>query len=417
MSNGTTALAERKQGADVVGLAGTQIKTPSELAERIRAVQDQAFVLSPMAAVAAIAPGYVVNPVVVVIDPSVDAESGRGADVYYQPAIHKKHKQGDTWVPEEVSLNKNGLLKILVASGANVYPTQRLDDGTRAYYWSVMAQGDITDFDGRIRRLPPGSEEIDLRDGSPQVGGWTPEEWARNVREAEAKKAKLPENQQWKAKPEPIGGWTAERVMQARKFGLQLAESKALNRLARNLGIRQSYRIAELTAKPFVIFRASFVPDLTDPAVRMAVTQASLGARQLLYGSRPQEVATTGEPPLHHGEVGQVLDGQTVAGIEETLAKPLVTDAAPSDAAEVDFDEPSAAPAYHVKAIRQGGEWYYVETAEGPVLVTNDKAVAKGLNDLRKTGLAFEADTERVAIAGKSYAQVLETRAAGTLKL
>ncbi len=405
---GNTSLVEtRKPAADVSGLAGHQITTPQQLADRIREMHGQAHVLSPMAAVAAIAPGFVVNPVVVVIDPSVDAESGRGADVYFQAAIHKKRKTGNgEWVPDEVSLNKIGLMKILTASGANVYPTQRLDDGRRPYYWSVMAQADVTDFDGATRRLPPGSVEIDLQDGSPQIGGWTPEEWAKNVAAANAK---AKPGEEWKSKPQAIGGWTAERVMGARKFGLRLAEAKALNALARNLGVKGSYRIEEL-AKPFVIFRASYVPDASDPAVRLLLTERALGARALLYGHAPQEHPVSHGAELHHGDPTQVLD----AVVETAPARPVQTAAPPADAQEVTFDEAVAAtePVYHVKTIRQGDEWYFIETTEGQTFATSDKPTAKGFNDWRKAQVGLHIEAERVQIKGETYLQVLGAKPA-----
>ena len=421
MKQENTALVERHPSSlqGVQELAGVQIKTAADLAERIRQIQGQAFILSPMAAVAAIAPGYVVNPVVVVIDPSVDAESGAGAEVYHQSAIHKRAKRDGQWVPLEASLNKIGLLKILTAAGVNVYPTQRLDDGTRQHYWMMEAHGDVTDFDGRIRRLPPGPVEIDLRDGSPQIGGWTPEAWVEQEREADVRRAKLPKDEQWKVKAEAINGWTFERVLQARKFGLRLAAAKALNALARNLGVRQKYTLDELRAKPFVIFRASFVPDLTDPEVRRMVTAASLGARALMYpGSRPQEIAADAETVTHgHGDPAGTF--AALAEPEPEKVDEMATSAPPEDAREVDLDAKleTTTPVFHVTKMRQKGEGagaqYFAETAEGPTLFTADLGVARALNAARgkPSGLAIE--TEKVSVGGQAYRQVVSIEAGG----
>ena len=117
------ALAERETQRlqHAQSLAGEVIKTPQEYAARIRALQGQAHILSPTSAFASIAPSHVINPMIVVIDPSGDVKSGRGADVYHQRSIHKGNGRGDSYEPLEVSLNKQGLLKILANAGVNVF--------------------------------------------------------------------------------------------------------------------------------------------------------------------------------------------------------------------------------------------------------------------------------------------------------
>lgn len=424
-STQSTALAERHPLPDFTALTGTNIKTPAQLAERIRALQAHAFILSPMSAVAAIAPGYEITPVVVAIDPSVDAESGRGAEVYYQPSIHKKVKERGQWVPLEVSLNKYGLLRILGAVGVNVYPPRWLQDPTEKYLWICEVSGDVTEFDGRVRRLPAGTGSLDARDGSADIGEWTPPEWAKRVEVANAQRAKTPEAERWKVKPEPMdGGWTKERVMQVRKYGRQLAETKAMNRLARNLGVRQSYTIAELTAKPFVIMRTMFMPDMTNPRVAEMIAAVNLGARHLLYpgATAPQEVPELPEhAPVSHAHGEPALDGE-VAGVMREPAERMQTASAPQGAEEVSFDEPAAtAPdddeVYVITKLLQqktdGGARYFVETQAGVTLYTPDAALAKALHAAQKDGLARRIETERVVIAGQPYRQVLQLSAAG----
>src|SRR3990167_3172845 len=202
--NQNTALVERVEPAEtrLARLTASNIKTPQELAARIRDMQEHAFILSPMTAVAAIAPGYEITPVLVVIDPSVDPESGRGADVYHQASIHKRRKVGDRkYVPEEVSLNHYGLLKVVGAVGVNVYPTRWLSDGiTERYLWVCETDGDLIDFDGRVRRLPTGIGSLDARDGSPDIGEWTPEAWALSVWDSEARREQTPKEDRWKVR-------------------------------------------------------------------------------------------------------------------------------------------------------------------------------------------------------------------------
>jgi hypothetical protein len=407
---------------EIQDLAGIEIKTPQEFAERIRELQGQAHILSPMAAVARIAPSHVINTMVVVIDASVDAKSGRGADVYHQRAIHAGTGRGDTYRPVEVSLNKIGLLKILQASGANVYaPTREFRD---RYWWIVTHEADLLTFDGRYVRLPPGTASVDLRDGSADIGEWAPEEWARRVANADAIRERTHKDEQWKVKPDTINGWTYDRVLQSRKFGLELAETKSLNRLARNLGIKAAYTIAELQ-RPFVMFRASYVPDVSDPEVRRQLTQASLGARHLLFpGAQAQQVPSHEDAPITHGmgDPTQVFAGEVVA--ESEPAEPIETAGLPDDAEELVFDEPKAqtsANTYHVLKGAQRGKGeaaqYFFETQEGVTLYTPDLALAKALKSAVQDGQPREIPTDRVMVAGQPYRQALEVTAAGGLKL
>jgi hypothetical protein len=323
----------------------------------------------------------------------------------------------------EVSLNKIGLLHILQASGANVYaPTREFRD---RYWWIVTHEADLLTFDGRYVRLPPGTASVDLRDGSADIGEWAPEEWARRVANANAIRERTPKDEQWKVKPEPINGWTYDRVLQARKFGLELAESKSLNRLARNLGIKQAYTIAELQ-RPFVIFRASYVPDVSDPEVRRQLTQASLGARHLLFpGATAQQVPLHEDAPSTHGmgDPNQVLAGEMVAEPEQT--DPIETAGLPDDAEELAFDEPKApapsANVYHVlKGVQRGkGEAaaYFFSTREGSTIYTPDLTIAKALKAAVQDGQPREVPSDAVMVAGQRYVQALDVTTVGGLKL
>lgn len=413
------ALVERQEDR-LQAIAGVQITTAQQLYERIKQLHGQAHILSPMTAVAAIPPGHVITPVVVVIDPSVDPESGRGADVYHQPAIHKHEKIGkNDYRPLEVSLNKTGLLKFLQAFGVNVYPTERLDDGTERNIWIMRSRGDVMQFDGSIVALPAGTASVDLRDGSADIGEWMPDEWAARIATAEKKRAMTPDAERWRVRPEPINGWTYDRVLQARKFGLRLAEAKSLNALARNLGVRQMYTIAELQAKPFVVFRAQYVPDTSDPEVRRMLTAASLGARNLLYPGAPAGHAlAAGQAPVSHGI------GDPTAIIEHSPESEapdrMLTAQPPADAEELAVEEPTPpqpAEVYVVTRVLQHGEGaerkYYVETGAGVTLYTTDAVLAKACATAKKDGQPRAIPTERVVVAGQAYRQIIEISVPG----
>lgn len=403
-------------------LTGTNIKTPHELRARIEEFQNSAFILSPMTAIASIAPGYEITPVVVVIDPSVDAESGRGADVYFQRSIHKSKKVGDNWVPTEVSLNAAALGRVLAAVGVNLYPSRWQHDGVaEKFLWVVETDGDLIEFDGRVRRLPAGVGSLDARDGSPDIGEWTSEEWAKRVAIAEQQKKAAPEKERWKIKPEPLpGGWTYERVMGVRKFGRQLALTKSLNSLSYRLGVRHVYSVEELKKKPFVIMRPMFIPDMSDSAVRQMVTAANLGARATMYpGSAPQQLPSTTDAAITHSHGEPPLDGHVVEPEQEAEER-MVTAAPPQDATEL-IDEPAktqqtppAGSVYVVTRVLKNKEGqYFVETKEGVTLFFTEESMLKPVQAAAKDGQPREFSTERVMVKEQPYRQIVEMTAPG----
>jgi hypothetical protein len=409
-NRGEMARPEPRRLEDLVSMP---VRTPQELAQTVREMEKLAFILSPAIVVSNIAEGYVVNRAVVPISPVVDPKTGRGDDVYYQAAIHKKHKVGEDWIPDEVSLNKNGLIKIMSAAGIDITRSERTDNGKDPYYWAWAAEGTIIDFDGRKRKLPPGNVEIDYRDGAASIGEWTPDKWVESERRADAERVrrKLSAADAWKVKAEPIGGWSAERVMNARRFGLRIAEAEALNRLIRNLGIRQTYTIAELEAKPFLIFRCS--PDMSDPDVKRMTLAAHLGATDLLYGGRP---ASRGELPAG----GNVIDigGEAHAGAQPAATDQSATSSAPDGATDLeDFPEEVAAksePARHFTLTRASQKMiaerphYFFETKEGVTFVTEDQSAARALVAAKKAGKPVPIEGERVELDGGIYFNVLE---------
>jgi hypothetical protein len=435
-ASSSAALVERERAsqadprlARLAPFMASHIRTAEEWRARVAAMQEAAFVLSP-AWVGQIAAGYEVTPTVVVVDPSVDPASGMGADVYHSCGIHRcrkrkiKGQQGesDTWKHEieTVSLNHHALLRMLAAAGVEVDAPRWLQDGTHErYLWVVESHGSILEFDGRRRPLASGLGSLDARDGSADIGGWTLEEWARRARVAEQQRAAAREEDRWKIKPDPIGGWTAERVAQVRHFGRQMALTKSLNGLARRLGVRQAYGIEELARKPFVFMRLIWMPDLTNPRVAEMVAAAQLGATALLYPQVAAEGVTHG-----YGEPARTLAASREA-VAETPTEPVAPPATapiPADSEPVVFDdEPSrpAVPAYVVTRVTkrgpEGARQYFAATAEGVTLYTRDLAIAKALAAAAKDGQPRVVTAERVAVDGQTYAQVVDLTTVGGL--
>lgn len=406
--------------------AMTQFQNMEALADRLRQLAGQAHIISPPPTF--MAPYNVAAVTPVVIDPSFDPDSGAGADVYHQPSIHKKASGRAL----EVSLNANGLKRILAASGVRVRPSRRLDDGSQPYYWVVSTDGTVRDFSGMERTLPSGTVEVDFRDGSAQIGEWTPEEWAALVVDADKKKAAMPEGERWKVKPN-INGWTADRVMRARQHGYRMAETKSLNALIRNLGLKQKYTIEELK-KPFMVVQSIFVPPVDDPDVRRMVVAHALGATQQLYPGTTAHVALDGPTSHALGDPTQTLSGEVVHDTTPTAPPP-------ADAEEVHLDEPApptaptASPQYRImKVLRRGtgaDVQYFIEArpmdapppADGTTpadvtLFTTDNDMARACAKAVKDGQPRHLVTERVQVQGQTYQQLMTlSLVGGGLKL
>jgi len=402
------------------------MRTAQELRERVAAVQSQAFVLTP-SVMAQFAPGYEGTPQVVVIDPSVDPESGRGADVYFQRSIHKSVKTDEGWKVLEVSLNKYGLLRVLAAVGVSVEDPRWIQDGEREpYLWMCEVSGNVLEFDGARRRLPPGVGSLDARDGSADIGEWTPEEWAKRVAVANEQKSREKDSSKhWKIKAEAINGWTAERVMQVRKYGRQLAQAKAVNQLARNLGVRQSYTVDELKKKPFIAVRVAFVPDMTNTRIAEMVTAHHLGALHTLYPQTAPAAAlpaasTAAIGPVTHGygEAGQTFDAEPESAERmQTAAPPDGVEEVVEQAAQEEPVQQQVEPTYLIiKVLRSGKAGtpdakYFIETKEGVTLYTTDESLLPSLQAAAKDNTPRAISTERVMVQDKPYRQIVEITA------
>jgi hypothetical protein len=163
----------------------------------------------------------------------------------------------------EVALSKTGLEKIAQCAGISIDDSKRVDTGTVPHVWSYRVAGHWIGFDGnRIDRVA--NKTIDFRDGSPD-----------------------------------IKGFTANQIVQARRHGEAICESKALNRLYRQYGLKQKYTQRELTERPFIVLKLQWEPDMSNPIVAALVTQQRLGATNLMY---PQALPSAVDPattPTH----------------------------------------------------------------------------------------------------------------------
>jgi len=84
------------------------------------------------------------------------------------------------------------------------------------------------------------------------------------------------------AKRDYVEAGVRRDMLQKRKFRFQLAQTGAMNRVIRKiLGLKSTYSQSEL-AKPFVVPKIAFHPNINDPEIRrMLMKQGSIAAREI----------------------------------------------------------------------------------------------------------------------------------------
>jgi hypothetical protein len=182
----------------------------------------------------------------------------------------------DSWKddPQEWALSKRGLMKLAQCAGIVFDPvhSKRVDKMTDKMYVSYQSCGALQKPDGTW--LPLVKEyEYDLE---------VVEEEIRELKTAQANKRFNDE-----AKKEK---WIEDQVrrdmLKKRRFKVMLAETGAMNRVIRALlTIKDTYTRAEL-ARPFVVPRIVFAPDVNDPQIRAALLQTSMRSLQDAYGPK-----------------------------------------------------------------------------------------------------------------------------------
>lgn len=251
-----------------IGSPKAALATVKDLMERMREIQDQAFICSPFASLDSLPEFFRVSERVVVIDP----DSRRG-EVY---AGANFLKDG------EVALARPGLFKLWQAAGGTIISSRRTDDRTIPHYCAWEVVGEIRQIDGNTLRMF-GSRTLDYRDGSEQVSG---------LKQGD--------------------------ISQKRRAIQQLAETFAVERMIRGcINLQQKYFAAELAAKPFVCY--ALIPDASqsdDPAIRRLAAAVAFGVVDKLYGpgsTEPRSLTTAN---------GDAVDTRTGEVIREAETVP-----------------------------------------------------------------------------------------------
>ncbi|MEZ5421017.1 MAG: hypothetical protein R2708_27260 [Vicinamibacterales bacterium] len=221
------------------------------------------------------------------------------------------------------------------------------------------------------------TKEWDLRDGSPQLRGWRP-----------------------------------DQVQEGRKHGLRNCEARAINAAIRECGcgIDQKYTIAQLQ-KPFLVVRVAFQPDMQDPEVRRIVTQAAMGASSALYGGAALPAAPRAIPDDEDDGRDLRVVGASVAAPGSGLVPPASTQGA--GAAPIDPDAP---PVRIVKVDSKSGEkngrkWtrFLITDSQGVEHSTFDAAIKEAAEKARATQSWVEVIVEQDG----AYKNLVEIAPAG----
>ncbi len=305
-----TATAERQPDQTPSDVQAGFITSPEDLARKVQEWRAAGcHVLAPAIKVRAFAPNYAVNASLVQL--STDPAAG---ELYCDPTVMKDHERAPS---------KLGLLKVSQAAGLTIVPqySRRTDDRTIQHYWEFATVFAYLAYDGTPQLLQ-GTVEVDLRDDSAQIGGWTPEKWRALVK----KNGEILDRDRHAKVKWGINGWSEARVLQARRFGLRSAESKSMTAAIRNLGLKQKYSLDEL-AKPFICLRVSFLPDYDQPGMRELVAAHALDGAAALYAPSARAALPAG------GEVVSIADRMTA--MPETIDGTLATSLQPATPAPV----------------------------------------------------------------------------------
>lgn len=360
------------------------LTTVEAIAAQMGALAKVANVISPFTRPSHLAPGFVVTVAVVQIDPTVDDRTGNGAEVY----------RASFMKADQRAFNRIALRRISAALGIDWLPfphCRRVDDNSKTNYAEFTVEGVYRTFDGSVQKVR-GTSACDFRDGSEQIGGWTPKLWADLVasnRAALGKKARK-EDLDWN-----INGWSEQRVRQARAKVLERAETLAQNRAIRDIGIKHVYTLEELR-RPFVCFRMTFVPDTTDPEIKRLVTLNALAGLSMLY---PQAGPLLPAPAASssHGS-GDVIDVPASSSSSSAPAAAATTPAAPTmDTIAVPAVE--AEPAQVARTIVEAGKSSdglgFCVILDGGDFFRVDEGICRAAIDMKRDGRRVFVTSEK----------------------
>lgn len=217
------------------------------------------------------------------------------------------------------SISSLGWKKIGDAIGIQWDPreSRRTDDGRDPRRVCYRMVGKVRGMDG-LERTIIGDKEIDLD----VIEQETTDSYRQKAQDLLAHPVDGPKFRAQCPTAQDVGAWVAEKtraeVLQFRKHMLARAQSGAIARATKNIGIRETYTAAELQ-RPFVFPKLVFCPDENDPQTRQFLLEQATGAAHQLYSGQSPIAPLTALPPANLAAEVAFLD-------------PGSTDSAPSPA-------------------------------------------------------------------------------------
>lgn len=359
MADANTAVEEQPKQA--LAKRTETITTPTEFEAAIQKWTGSYNLLTPFTQITGLAPKHGIIASVVKINP--DPAKGGPGEVYDGLPFLDKQRG-------EVAIAKIGLRKIAEGAGISI-STTRTDPRTIAFFWEFKALATYRGIDGTVVTREA-TAEWDLRDGSPRLKGWRP-----------------------------------DQVSEGRKNGLRNAETRAINAAIREFGIKQKYTQQEL-AKPFLVIRVAWQPDPNSPDDMRLVGENAMRGTSTLYGAPAL--------PAHHGG-GDIVDADVVEEPRHVGAGTAEAQKAESPKS-ADPNAPPSADAVRVVRVdskdgeTKGRKWtrYTVVDSRGEECSTFDKNMA----DAAAKAAASKAWVELVCETRGEYRNLIELIPAGT---
>lgn len=272
------------------------VRDPQELTRRISEWRELRYhVIAPADQFASFAPGFAAHASVLFL--SIDPAS---REVYFDSSFMEDTQR---------AVASKAIHHIARLAGVQWLPScRRTDPRTIPNLWEFHVDGAYIIHDG-TPQIVTGTSEVDLRDGSAQIGGWTPRKWQTLCRTNRKKRTRFggtdAPDQQWS-----IAGWTQDLVMKSRAYGLRISETKAKNAAIRTLGLKDKYSITDL-ALPFVVLRFQYIPDMNDPMERQLVLEQRLRGVSVLYANVERPVRVLPQLPAPPERVDVIPVGKS----------------------------------------------------------------------------------------------------------
>lgn len=307
------------------------ITTPTQFESALQRWTGRYNLLTPFTQITGLAPKHGIIASAVRID-SNPAKGGPGEVYDGLPFLQDS----------EVAIAKIGLRKIAEAAGISI-TTERTDPRAIQFLWEFKAIATWRGIDGTVVRREA-TAEWDLRDGSPRLKGWKP-----------------------------------QQIEEGRKNGLRNAETRAINAAIREIGIKQQYHRRELE-KPFLVLRVAWQPDPNNPDDMRLVGENAMRGTSTLYGGGALPA------PAPHTE-GGFVDAEPVEPrhVGSGSAEPAKADGKP------DPNAPPTKDAVRIEKVEvkdgetRGKQWtrYLVIDSNGEACSTLDKSIGQAAERAR----------------------------------